>query len=72
MMMKQFGVKTMRSMQAVRRLSAAAAADNVVEKKKMNLFTALNDGMKVAMQTDPTAILFGEGTRDLDAIKNVR
>lgn len=26
----------------------------------MNLFTALNDGMRVAMQTDPTAIVFGE------------
>lgn len=31
-----------------------------VETKKMNLFTALNDGMRIAMKTDPTAILFGE------------
>lgn len=28
--------------------------------KRMNLFTAVNDAMKVAMQTDPSAILFGE------------
>lgn len=26
----------------------------------MNLFTALNDAMRIAMQTDPTAVLFGE------------
>lgn len=26
----------------------------------MNLFTAINDGMRVAMQTDPTAVVFGE------------
>ena len=28
--------------------------------KKMNLFTAINDGMRVALQTDKTAIVFGE------------
>jgi len=28
--------------------------------KRMNLFTAVNDAMRVAMQTDPTAVLFGE------------
>lgn len=28
--------------------------------KKMNLFTALNDGMRQAMKTDPTAVVFGE------------
>lgn len=33
---------------------------SALETKKMNLFTALNDGMRVAMQTDPTAIVFGE------------
>lgn len=33
---------------------------NVVEKKKMNLFTAVNDAMRIAMATDPTAIVFGE------------
>lgn len=27
---------------------------------KMNLFTAINDAMSVAMRTDPTAIVFGE------------
>ena len=28
--------------------------------KKMNLFTAINDAMRVALQTDKTAIVFGE------------
>jgi 2-oxoisovalerate dehydrogenase E1 component beta subunit len=28
--------------------------------KKMNLFTALNDAMRVAMRSDPSAIIFGE------------
>lgn len=27
---------------------------------KMNLFTAINDAMNIAMRTDPSAILFGE------------
>lgn len=35
-------------------------ASGLVETKKMNLFTAVNDAMRVAMQTDPTAVLFGE------------
>ena len=26
----------------------------------MNLFTAINEGMRTAMQTDPTAVTFGE------------
>ena len=26
----------------------------------MNLFTAINDAMSIAMKTDPSAILFGE------------
>lgn len=30
------------------------------ETKKMNLFTALNDAMRIALATDPNAILFGE------------
>lgn len=30
------------------------------ETKKMNLFTALNDAMRVAMQTDSSAVVFGE------------
>lgn len=30
------------------------------ETKRMNFFTAINDGMRVAMQTDPSAIVFGE------------
>lgn len=39
----------------VRRMSGAAP-----ELKRMNLFTALNDAMRVALQTDPTAVVFGE------------
>jgi hypothetical protein len=31
-----------------------------VETKRMNLFTAVNDAMRVAMKTDESAILFGE------------
>jgi 2-oxoisovalerate dehydrogenase E1 component beta subunit len=28
--------------------------------KKMNLFTAINDAMRIALETDPTAVVFGE------------
>ncbi len=35
-------------------------ASSILETKKMNLFTAVNDAMRVAMQTDPTAVVFGE------------
>ena len=35
-------------------------AHSIVETKKMNLFTAVNDAMRVAMQTDPSAVVFGE------------
>lgn len=30
------------------------------KRKKMNLFTAINDAMRVALETDPTAVIFGE------------
>lgn len=33
---------------------------NSVETKKMNLFTAINDAMRVALKTDSSAIVFGE------------
>lgn len=32
----------------------------VTTTKSMNLFTAINDAMSIALQTDPTAIVFGE------------
>lgn len=32
----------------------------VASTTKMNLFTAINDAMSIAMQTDPSAIVFGE------------
>lgn len=31
-----------------------------MKRTKMNLFTAINDAMRIAMETDPTAIHFGE------------
>jgi 2-oxoisovalerate dehydrogenase E1 component beta subunit len=31
-----------------------------LETKKMNLFTAVNDAMRIALKTDPTAVVFGE------------
>lgn len=33
---------------------------NSVETKRMNLFTAINDAMRIALRTDPSAVLFGE------------
>jgi hypothetical protein len=30
------------------------------EAVQMNMFTAINDAMRVAMETDPTAVVFGE------------
>ena len=39
---------------------AVAAQDTGVEVTKMNLFTAINDAMSIAMRTDDTAIVFGE------------
>ncbi|KAI9989647.1 hypothetical protein PInf_019932 [Phytophthora infestans] len=32
----------------------------VLETQQMNMFTAINDAMRVAMETDPSAVLFGE------------
>ena len=40
---------------AMRGLSSSA-----LETKRMNLFTAINDGMRVAMETDDSAVVFGE------------
>jgi hypothetical protein len=41
-------------------VSSVARNMSTVETKKMNLFTAVNDAMRVAMQTDSSAIVFGE------------
>lgn len=30
------------------------------ETTRMNLFTAINDAMRIAMETDPSAVIFGE------------
>ena len=30
------------------------------ETKSMNLYTAINDAMRIALKTDPSAIVFGE------------
>lgn len=31
------------------------------ETQRMNLFTAINDALSIALKTDPTSILFGQG-----------
>ena len=40
--------------------SLSSSAGDIIETKKINLFTAINDAMRIAMQTDPTAVVFGE------------
>lgn len=45
---------------AVRSARFSSAAPAALETKKMNLFTAVNDAMRVALETDPTAVVFGE------------
>uniref|UniRef100_K3WGU7 3-methyl-2-oxobutanoate dehydrogenase (2-methylpropanoyl-transferring) n=1 Tax=Globisporangium ultimum (strain ATCC 200006 / CBS 805.95 / DAOM BR144) TaxID=431595 RepID=K3WGU7_GLOUD len=40
--------------------SAAALASAPRETVQMNMFTAINDAMRVAMATDPSAVVFGE------------
>ena len=37
-----------------------ARALSTMETKRMNLFTAVNDAMRIALKTDPSAIVFGE------------
>lgn len=52
-----------RSTRICKNVSAAQLvrhASSQLETKKMNLFTAVNDAMRVAMQTDKTAVVFGE------------
>jgi hypothetical protein len=47
-----------------RSVSSASAARSAAAiagpRKKMNLFTAVNDAMRCAMRADPTAVVFGE------------
>ncbi|RHY31365.1 hypothetical protein DYB32_007933 [Aphanomyces invadans] len=45
-----------RSIAGMRRFASTAAPAT----ERMNMFTALNDAMRVAMETDPTAAVFGE------------
>lgn len=53
-----------RFFQSTSSLGSPAAAPNSIEDagptRKMNLFTAINDAMRVALQTDPTTVVFGE------------
>jgi hypothetical protein len=45
------------------RPAAAVTASDVMPKdnvKQMNLFTAVNDAMRVALETDPMSVVFGE------------
>ncbi len=39
---------------------AVRSMSSSLETKKMNLFTAVNDAMRIALKTDPTAVVFGE------------
>jgi len=41
---------------------SSSSLSNITKKgfSRMNLFTAINEGMRTAMETDPTAITFGE------------
>lgn len=41
-------------------LAASEALEAAPEAVQMNMFTAINDAMRVAMETDPTAVVFGE------------
>ena len=34
-----------------------------VEAERMNLMNAINDALSIALKTDPTSILFGQGER---------
>ena len=45
---------------ACRRLMSTAAAPAGGETQKMTMVAAINDALRVAMRTDPTAVLFGE------------
>ena len=51
----QQGVST-RTTRTAASLAVAPDDDTI----KMNLFTAINDAMSIAMRTDSTAIVFGE------------
>ena len=52
----------LRNTTGFKRLSSqiCRSLSTVVETKKMNLFTAVNDAMRVAMKTDDSAVVFGE------------
>lgn len=40
--------------------SLLARGLSTVETKRMNLFTAVNDAMRIALKSDPSAVVFGE------------
>ena len=43
-----------------RSLSSVSSRPDHGKTKKMNLFTAVNDAMRVALRDDPSAVVFGE------------
>ena len=45
---------------SIRRFYESIASPPVFETRKMNLFTAVNDAMRVALRTDDEAIVLGE------------
>lgn len=55
-MSRATGTRVSTAMTSRRLLSSVAD----MPKKRMNLFTAVNDAMRVALETDPTAIICGE------------
>jgi hypothetical protein len=52
--------KTLRQAKNVDQSLFTRSLSTVQETKRMNLFTAVNDAMRIALKTDPTAAVFGE------------
>jgi hypothetical protein len=48
-----------------RTIASAPVVERAVdpETKRMNLFTAINNALSIAMKTDPNSILFGQGKK---------
>jgi hypothetical protein len=44
----------------IRQSRSMSSVQSNIKKQRMNFFTAINDAMRVALQNDPTAIVFGE------------
>jgi len=51
---------TMRGLSSLSPYTLEQSTEQAPQTKRMNLFTAINDAMRVAMATDPSAVVFGE------------